>query len=76
VTVGPLQEATGVATCPAGETATAGGYVVLGQTRPSILGPQVLATHGTGGSWTVTIGNPAGRGSVSFAVHATCAAAH
>jgi len=76
VAVGPLQEATGVATCPAGKTATAGGYEVLGQTHPSILGPEVLATHGTGGSWAVTIGNPAGHGTVSFVVHATCAAAH
>lgn len=71
--VAPAHDGTASATCPNGDTATAGGYEVVGSPP---LAPGVLATSGSGRTWTVTVANPNAHTALSFRVHATCAAVH
>jgi hypothetical protein len=77
VTVAPRQEQTATATCPEGETATAGGYeLVVAPSTTLAAAPTVLSTVGSGGTWTVTVANLNPVGSVRIRVHATCEELH
>jgi hypothetical protein len=75
VSVSLFHQVTASATCPEGDVAIAGGYELVNESSPLLIGPNVLSSYPSGPSWIVTVANEDVRGTVHVRVHATCAAA-